>query len=207
VTDVDRAVLDLKVQKRKLGESRKRMEASADKLSEKAKMFVLEKKKDKAIQALRHKKLLEQAASRVDAQIFNIEQTLGSITEAQQTSEVLQRLKAGSAALKSLQEGLKIEEVDTLMDDIAEAKADEIALNERLAESLTPEQDEEAEAELQLLDDEIMKEELPAIPGGLVQPVPTKPEAEREEDGAEALREAAGSEGVLKATEPMLLAA
>ena len=105
--------------------------------------------------------------------------------------QVLAGLKTGNVILKELQNEVKIEEVEELMADTAEAIAYQNEISAMLSGKITGEEEEDVLAELEELQGEVMGEMLPKVPEQLSegqevieQPESTK-ELQEEETGAE----------------------
>ena len=101
VTEVDRQVLGLKTQKRKLNAYAKRVEEAIARETVKAREFAKSPAtKAKALNALRLRKVQEQLSSRVDGWILQVDELLMSIEQARTTATVLEKLNMGNEALK-----------------------------------------------------------------------------------------------------------
>ena len=85
---------------------------------------------------------------------MQVEELLASIEQAQATAAVLERLKQGNEALRRAQSGYSIEDVQSVLSDLEEAKEREEEVNAMLSERLTDEDDAAAEAELEALEAE-----------------------------------------------------
>ena len=85
---------------------------------------------------------------------MQVEELLASIEQAQATAAVLERLKQGNEALRRAQSGYSIEDVQSVLSDLEEAKEREEEVNAMLSERLTEEDDAAAEAELEALEAE-----------------------------------------------------
>lgn len=76
-----------------------------------------------ALLALRKRNYQNGLLQKTGDQLFNLEQLVQSIEFAQVEAQVFAGLKSGNQILKELQDEIKIEDVEKLMDDTAEAIA------------------------------------------------------------------------------------
>ncbi|GAU25409.1 hypothetical protein TSUD_70610 [Trifolium subterraneum] len=118
--NVDRAILALKTQRRKLAKYKKKLDAAIEAEKQAARDLIREKKKDRALLALKKKKETRRI---VEAWLVNVEQQLADIELASKQKAVFESLKAGNDAMKAIQSEINIEVVQKLMDETAEAKA------------------------------------------------------------------------------------
>merc|ERR1712039_283210 len=165
ITEADEAVLKLKKQRDELKKYRKRVNAVIENDRLLAKKLLEEGKKDRARLLLRKKKHQETLLERTDKQLDNLEQLTHDIEFAQVERQVLDGLKSGNEALKAANRMFSIEEIESIMDDTAEAE--EAALAE--LDQIIADADKVAE-----IPEEELVPQLPDVPSDKI------PEAKKE---------------------------
>jgi len=196
ITDVDRAILDLKNTRDRLTKYNLALEKSSEKLMERAKAAKQAGHTKTALGLLRLKKYKQSQVEQVQTQLLNVHQMIETIDSQQRNSQIVESMKAGKQALAKLHEETTVEDVLTLMDEITEQHAmeEEIAnaINDAMPNALSAAQEEAVEAELAALEAEIQGTtvdagqtslEMPAVPTDklpeLQQPVKQEQEPER----------------------------
>ncbi|PRP83784.1 charged multivesicular body protein 6-B [Planoprotostelium fungivorum] len=162
VTAHDRAVLDLKVQRDKLKQYKKKCEGMAERETKVAKELLAAGKKKEALLALKKKKYQLSLLEKTEGQLSNVGEMIDSIEFAQIEVKVFEGLKEGTKVLKELNDQMKIEDVEKLMEEAAEANETRQRIEEALSGKLTEDDEEEVLAELAKLEEEELN--LPSVP-------------------------------------------
>ncbi|CAK9152761.1 unnamed protein product [Ilex paraguariensis] len=140
---------------------------------EKAKEFTRAKNKKAAIQCLKRKRLYEQQIENLGNFQLRIHDQMIMLEGAKATTETVEALRTGSAAMKAMQKATNIDDVDKTMDEISEQTENMRQIQEALATPIGSAADfdeDELEAELEELEGAELEEEL-------LQPATTTPVA------------------------------
>mmetsp|Transcript_5239 Transcript_5239/g.7761 ORF Transcript_5239/g.7761 Transcript_5239/m.7761 type:complete len:217 (+) Transcript_5239:115-765(+) len=154
VSDIDRAVLDLKVSRDRLTRYRTKINMDSDKLLEKAKLYKLQNQTSTALNLLKLRKLKVKETDKINEQLLTIQSMISNIQSKEEEKEVLSALRQGKNALQKLHEENTLEDVLKLMDEVEEQNEIEKQVNDILnqtGEELSEFEEGELEQELQAL--------------------------------------------------------
>jgi charged multivesicular body protein 4 len=129
---------------------------------EKAKEFTRAKNKRAAIQCLKRKRLYEQQVEQLGNFQLRIHDQMILLEGAKATTETVDALRTGAAAMKAMQKATNIDDVDKTMDEINEQTENMKQIQEALASPFSANDfdEDELEAELEELDGTLLEEEL-----------------------------------------------
>ncbi|CAA0806703.1 Vacuolar protein sorting-associated protein 32 homolog 1 [Striga hermonthica] len=140
---------------------------------EKAKEFTKAKNKRAAIQCLKRKRLYEQQIEQLGNFQLRIHDQMIMLEGAKATTETVDALRTGAAAMKAMQKATNIDDVDKTMDEINEQTENMKQIQEALSAPIGASADfdeDELEAELEELEGAELEEQL-------LQPATTAPAA------------------------------
>jgi len=165
VSQHDKAVLDLKVQRDKMKQYTKGCEAVLTKETDVAKSLLKQGKKKQALLALKKKKYQEVLLAKIETQLSNLQEMIDSIEFAQIQQKVFEGLKSGNEVLKELHSQMSLEEIDNLMMDTEEAIEYQKQIEDALGGKFSAEDDESILDELEQLEKETeTSPEMPDVP-------------------------------------------
>ncbi|CAL9050926.1 unnamed protein product [Musa banksii] len=128
---------------------------------EKAKEFTKANNKRAAIQCLKRKRLHEQQVEQLGNFQLRIHDQIIMLEGAKATTETIDALRIGAAAMKTIQKETNIDDVDKTMDEINEQTENMKQIQEALSLGVAADFDEdELEAELEELEGAELEEEL-----------------------------------------------
>lgn len=153
ISDMDRAVLDLKNARDRLHKYRKKLELDDAKLVAQAKKARDAGKKQQALGLLRLRKYKQAQATNCESQLLNVLQMVETIDSKQNEKQVLSALAAGKDTLKQMHEETTVEDVLDLMDAVREEIEVEQEINQILegVPTLSPADEEAVAAEMEAL--------------------------------------------------------
>ncbi|KAH8120457.1 Snf7 family [Phellopilus nigrolimitatus] len=151
ITEQDRAILDLKLQRDKLRQYQKKIQTVLDREQEIAKQHLRAGRKDRAVVALRQRKYQESLLVKTDVQLESLEQLVSTIEFSLVQVSVLHGLKQGNDVLKEIHKEMNPESVERLLEETSEAQAYQREIDEMLANTLSADDEEAVQAELREL--------------------------------------------------------
>ena len=174
VSQIDRAVLDLKVSRDRLTRYKKKLHLDSNKLLAKASSLKANKETKAALLLLKLRKMKQNEVDNIDTQLISIQTMVSNIQTKEEEKEILTALRTGKNALEKLHTENTLEDVLQLMDDVVEQNELEREINDVLVntgQTLTGIEEDELELELQALmgadavtDKVEGKLELPSVP-------------------------------------------
>jgi charged multivesicular body protein 6 len=185
ISDIDRAVLDLKNARDRLTRYRNKLQTDSDKLVEQARKAKLKGRNETALGLLRLRKYKSQQADAVDGQLLTVLQMVETIDSKQNEKQVLDALASGKDALKLMHEQTTVDDVLNLFDEIKEELEVEREITEILqgVPTLSPADEAAVEEELERMEAEMngtkvdeaaaAAAELPAVPTTKLPDLPT----------------------------------
>jgi len=133
----------------------------------------------RAMDVLKRKRMYEQQRDTLLGQQFNMDQQSFGIESAKATVESVAAMKAANVELKAaLKKDLNIDEVDDLADDMDDLMYEMNEINDALGRNFaTPDDitEDDLEAELDMLGDELEEEEGEELPSYLQETLPANP--------------------------------
>ncbi len=154
VSQIDRAVLDLKVSRDRMTRYKQKLNLDSTNLLARAKTLKHEKNDSKnALNLLKLRKMKLKEVDKIDTQLLTIQTMVSNIRSKEEEKEVLAALRTGKDALQKLHEENTLEDVLNLMDGIEEQNELEREINVALVQTgenvaLSIGEEEELENEL-----------------------------------------------------------
>ncbi|KAJ4484834.1 Snf7 family [Lentinula edodes] len=186
ITAQDRAILDLKLQRDKVKQYQKNLQAILNREEAIAKQHLEAGHKDRALVALRRRKYQQGLLLKTDGQLENLQQLVSSIEFSLVEVSVLHGLKQGNEVLKEIHKEMNLESVEKLLEETAEAREYQREIDEMLANNLSLDEEDAVQAELRELQAAVRAEtepsndvQLPSVPTS--EPLAAKPVAPEEQ--------------------------
>uniref|UniRef100_A0A5S6R678 Charged multivesicular body protein 6 n=1 Tax=Trichuris muris TaxID=70415 RepID=A0A5S6R678_TRIMR len=162
ITKQDQAILQLKSQRDRLNRYCDRINRNVDKETAVARTLLRQGLRDKAMLILRKKRFLLSLVEKTSAQLDAIERIIHDVEFAQIEMDVMESLKVGNACLKSLNDAIRLEDVEKILDETQEAAQYQQEVTSIISGALEPDDEAAAEAELERLLHTVMQ--YPGIP-------------------------------------------
>eukprot|EP00842_Homolaphlyctis_polyrhiza_P001748 jgi/Hompol1/2574/HPOL_006055-RA len=174
ISSKDKAILELKVQRDKLKQYEKKashcviLQAVLDRELAIAKEQLLKNNHHAARLALAKKKYQERLLTQLATQLMTLEQLTLSIEYAMVEQQVVDGLRLGTNVLQQLNRETKIEDVERLMDDTADAIAYQNEIASAMGSTLSEEDEADIMAQLDALVEQEANEQIidmmPSVP-------------------------------------------
>mmetsp|Transcript_56132 Transcript_56132/g.168028 ORF Transcript_56132/g.168028 Transcript_56132/m.168028 type:complete len:221 (-) Transcript_56132:186-848(-) len=193
ISDIDRAVLDLKNARDRLQRYRAKLEQDEKKLLERARTYKAEGNEKSALGLLKVRRHKIKEVDNVNNQLLTVTEMVDTIASKENEKEVLGAMRTGKDALKALHDEMSIDDVLNLMDEVQEESQIEAEINDILKQGVGFDSADELEVERELaelekeLAGEVGKEEAPSMPDV---PTSTLPEVKKQEEKVEEKRPA-----------------
>ncbi|KAJ6112650.1 hypothetical protein N7512_007974 [Penicillium capsulatum] len=169
VSAQDRAILDLKIQRDKLKQYRKRITVLTDRETAIAKECLAQNDRRRALLALRRKKYQESLLDKTDGQLAQLEQLASQVEFALVQKDVMYGLQQGTEVLQAINKEMGgIEAVERLMGESEDARAYQEEVSQMLEGHLSNQDEDDVEEELEAL----RREAAPAMPAVPVDKLP-----------------------------------
>ncbi|KAM3415649.1 hypothetical protein BST61_g9168 [Cercospora zeina] len=167
ISDQDRAILDLKIQRDKLQQYQKRITTITDRETEIAKECLRHGNKQKALLALRRKKYQESLLAKTDQQLAQLQALTSDVEFALVQKDVLFGLQQGTAVLKEINKEIGgLDKVEMILSESEEARAYQEEVSEMLAGKMSNEDEDAVEDELEAMEREQRQAQgVPSMPG------------------------------------------
>jgi len=153
ISQVDRAVLDLKNARDRLNKYQRKLEQDVQRLVERARAAKYQGQPKVALQLLKLKTIKTREVENVEHQLLTVMQLVQTIDSKQNEAQVLDAMKVGKDALAKMHQETSVEDVLNLMDSIEEQHQVEQEISDILqgVPELSVADEEAVEAELEAL--------------------------------------------------------
>ncbi|KAK5108579.1 hypothetical protein LTR62_008155 [Meristemomyces frigidus] len=169
VSDQDRAILQMKVQRDNLHQYQKRITHLTALETSVARQCLQQGNKPRAILALRKKKYQESLLSKTDQQLAQLEQLTSEVEFALVQRDVVFGLQQGTAVLKEIRREMGgLEKVEMILGESEEAREYQREVSALLTGKMSNQDEDEVEDELEALEREVdgSRVKLPTAPNG-----------------------------------------
>ena len=158
ITAIDRAILDLKNARDRLRRYQIQLEKDLMKLTSRALAFKKQNKQTAAIHVLKLRQFKQREAQNVDNQLLNVHEMISTLNTKVDEAKILDALKQGTQALKTLHEETSVDDVLKIMDEMQEEMEIEEEISNIIASggsSVSIDDDEDILQELEAMEREL----------------------------------------------------
>ncbi|PVU91573.1 hypothetical protein BB559_004067 [Furculomyces boomerangus] len=186
ITDQDKAILDIKVQRDKIQKYQIQIENVSKREQEIAQICIAKGDKKKALLALRKKKYQQELLTQTNEQLLNLQKLMQTIEFSLIQKDVLFGLRQGNSVLQKLNKEMNIEDVENLLSETRDAIEYQNEISALLETNLSAEAEESVIKEYQELEqmmaDKLVLEQLPSIPVNKIPQISIPQQVENEQD-------------------------
>jgi len=166
ISNTDKAVLDLKIQRDKLKQLQTQINLVILRETSIAKECAKSNKKQQALLALKKKKYQEKMLEDSLQNLSNIEELINNIEQSEIQVQIFESLKKGNNALKEIQKELSLEDVEKLMEETEEAIQYQNDISEALSGKFSQEEEDSLLQELDDMEKQMLQ--LPDVPNNKI---------------------------------------
>ncbi|WFD31850.1 Vacuolar protein sorting-associated protein 20 [Malassezia sp. CBS 17886] len=173
VTEQDRSILELKLQRDRVRQYQRKLQHVLQKEHELARQALARGDKVRARLALRQRAYQRGLIEKTDQQLATLQELVSTIEFAQLQQSVMFGLQQGGDVLRAIQKETDLDRVDQLMSSAADAQAYQREVSERLASQLSADERDGVEEELARLERDVAgRAHLPGVPAAEPEGVP-----------------------------------
>lgn len=196
----------MKNQRDKLHQYQKRITVITNREKEIAKECLRNGDKRRALLALRKKKYQESLLAKTDQQLAQLETLTSDVEFALVQKDVVFGLQQGTKVLKEIHKEMGgLERVELILGENEEARAYQNEINEMLGTSMTNQEEDEVEDELEALAAEANRQRMPStVEEGVIAPMPNAPTDAPKESAKERAARRAREREMGNGAEPIL---
>ena len=160
VNDEDMVMAKIKVQRDKLNARLKNLEEKEEKFDLEIRSHVANKNKEKALFGIKQKKMVRKYRKQAEMKLNVLEKQISSIEDAQDDIQFTQTLKESNQTLKKLQDQIDLEEIEIAK----ELDRDGKIVKEELENMLKDEEDEDLMQEINQIEADMVSEGMKDAP-------------------------------------------
>ena len=160
-SEQDKTILKLKTAQDKILAQKKGLQRNADNCAAEAKKYIAEKKKDRAIFALKRQKLFEQYLQETEERYYIIQKSILDVESAIETSTHVQLLKQTNDLIKQIESANNLENLQEIAVDMKEREQRTKEFNELFNQNDI--QDEELDQLYQKFEGQVVQEKISVV--------------------------------------------